>query len=410
MNNSACPHPPAVTQISIGRFHHFHLARQLEKHGMLKEIWTGYPRFILKTEECIAPEKIQTFPWLQTPYMARGRLGFRMPKAVDREWEWLARTTLDAHVSQRLTPGGTLIALSGSGLRSGTWTKQNGGRYFCDRGSSHIRFQDDILREEFARWKVPFSGIDPRVIAQEEAEYDMADNVSVPSGFAADSFVRMGYPREKLFVNPYGARLDRFRQAGEPVLGDFTILFVGNISLQKGFPYLLEAFARLRHPRKKLKVIGSMAPEIQALLTAHDLSQVEFIGTVPNAQLLQHYSTAHAMVLPSIQEGLAMVIGEALACGCPVVASEHTGGRDFFSDGVEGFIVPPRDVNALVQRLEALMQDEPMRQRMSEAALLCVAKIGGWDTYGGRWAERLATGNAGNAIAPSAQHHPGAPL
>ena len=384
------PSAIGVTQISIGRFHHFHLARQLEKRGMLKEIWTGYPRFKLKSEESIPPEKIQTYPWLQAPYMMRGKVGFNIPAAVVREWEWLGRITLDAHVSRRLVPGGTLIALSGSGLRSGTWTKHNGGRYFCDRGSSHIRFQDEILREEFARWKVPFVGIDPRVIAREEAEYEMADSVAVPSGFVADSFVRMGYPREKLFLNPYGARLERFRRVAEPELGDFTIVFVGQASLRKGFLYLLQAFAQLRHPRKKLKVIGSVAPDIRPLLAGHDLSQVEFLGTVPNELLLQHYSSAHVMVLPSIEEGFGMVIGEALACGCPVVASEHTGGRDFFSDGVEGFIVAPRDVNALVQRLETLMQDEPLRQRMSEAALRCVAKIGGWDAYGARWAAMLS--------------------
>jgi glycosyltransferase involved in cell wall biosynthesis len=96
------------------------------------------------------------------------------------------------------------------------------------------------------------------------------------------------------------------------------------------------------------------------------------------------------MVFPSIEDGFGMVIGEALACGCPVVASEHTGGRDFFSDGIEGFIVPPRDVDALVQRLESLIQDEPRRQRMSEAALKRVAAIGGWDAYGARWAGRLS--------------------
>jgi glycosyltransferase involved in cell wall biosynthesis len=145
----------------------------------------------------------------------------------------------------------------------------------------------------------------------------------------------------------------------------------------------------LRHPCKKLKVIGSVAPEIQPLLIDHDLSQVEFVGTVPNEQLPKHYSSAHVMVFPSIEDGFGMVIGEALACGCPVVASKHTGGSDLFSDGVEGFIVPPRDVDALVKRLEALMQDEPLRQRMSEAALRCVAEIGGWEAYGERWERRL---------------------
>lgn len=141
---------------------------------------------------------------------------------------------------------------------------------------------------------------------------------------------------------------------------------------------------------KKPKDIGPVAPKIQPLLASHDLSQVEFVSTEPNAQLLQHYSSAHVMVLPSIEEGLAMVIGEALACGCPVIASEHTGGRDFFSDSVNGFIVPHREVDLLVQWPEALMQDEPLRQRMSEAAVRRVTEIGGWDAYGARWVERLS--------------------
>lgn len=383
--------PPTVSLISIGRFHHFNLARQLEKHGLLREIWTGYPRFKLKSEHGIPPEKIRSYPWLQAPYMACGRLPFSIPATISREWEWQARTTLDKHVSRRLAPSGTLIALSGTGLHSGTWIKQNGGRYFCDRGSSHIRFQDAILREEYARWKIPYAGIDPRIIAREEAEYEMADNVSVPSSFVLDSFVRMGYPREKLFLNPYGARLERFQRVAEPERERFSILFVGNISLQKGFLYLLQAFLRLRHPHKHLKVIGTITPEIRPFLSRYDLRYVEFLGTVPNETLPLHYSSANAFVLPSIQEGLAMVLGEALACGCPVVASEHTGGRDLFSDGIEGFIVPPRNVDALVQRLEALIQDDALRQRMSKAALRRVAEIGGWNAYGERWSARLAS-------------------
>ena len=178
-------------------------------------------------------------------------------------------------------------------------------------------------------------------------------------------------------------------------------------AIAKRLHELADSPARLRHPNKKLKVIGSVAPEGQPLLAGHDLSQVEFVGMVPNAQLLQHYSSANAMVLPSIEEGLAMVIGEALACGCPVVASEHTGGRDFFSDGVEGFIVPPRDVDALVQRLEVLVQDESLRQRMSEAALQRVAEIGGWDMYGARWAARLGTANAPSSSVYEASHREG---
>ena len=382
-----------VTQISIGRFHHFHLARQLERRGLLREIWTGYPRFKLRSEQGIPADRIRTFPWLQAPYMARGRFGLRFPAWVDREWEWRARTTLDAHVARRLAPGTTLIALSGSGLRSGQRARQTGGRYFCDRGSSHIRFQDQILREEYARWQVPFAGIDPRVIAREEAEYAAADAVSVPSGFVADSFVAMGFPREKLFVNSYGARLDRFSKVAEPATDDFTVLFVGQAGLRKGFLYLLQAFARLRHLRKRLRVIGAVQPELKPLLAAQPLDNVEFLGVVPNDALPGHYSSAHVMVLPSIEEGLAMVMGEALACGCPVIASSHTGAGDLFTDGVEGFIVPPRSVDDLLLRLEQLAQDPALRERMSQTALARVASIGGWDDYGERWAQRLREGS-----------------
>ena len=343
----------------------------------------------MKFEEGIPAEKIRTFPWLQGPYMAKGRLGLPIPEMLDREWRWLSHVTLDGFVSKRIENGARLIALSGSGLKSGQTVKRTGGLYVCDRGSSHIRFQDRILREEYSRWKLPFPGIDPRVIAREEAEYSLSDYVSVPSDFAVDSFVEMGHPREKLFLNPYGATLERFRPESEPEPGNFRIIFVGQASIRKGFLYLLEAFNRLTHPRKQLCVIGSVSEDIKTLTARYDLTDVEFPGPVPNNQLVRHYSAAHVMVLPSIEDGFGMVIGEALACGCPVIASEHTGARNLFSDGAEGFIVPPRSVESLVRRLEMLIDDEPLRKRMSDAALTRVNRIGGWDAYGERWSQKL---------------------
>ena len=64
-----------VTQITPGRFHHFHLARQLQKYDLLDSLYTGYPKFKLKDEQGIPQEKIKTFPWIQTPYMKRSLLG-----------------------------------------------------------------------------------------------------------------------------------------------------------------------------------------------------------------------------------------------------------------------------------------------------------------------------------------------
>jgi glycosyltransferase involved in cell wall biosynthesis len=72
-----------------------------------------------------------------------------------------------------------------------------------------------------------------------------------------------------------------------------------------------------------------------------------------------------------------------------VLASTNTGGEDLFTDGVEGFIVPVRDVEALADRMQRLADDPALQQRMSEAALRRVRLIGGWSEYGDKWESLL---------------------
>jgi glycosyltransferase involved in cell wall biosynthesis len=96
-------------------------------------------------------------------------------------------------------------------------------------------------------------------------------------------------------------------------------------------------------------------------------------------------SRSHVLVLASVEEGLALVQGQAMACGCPVLATTATGCEDLFTDGVEGFIVPGRDTAALADRLQQLADDPALRQRISAAALQRVKSLGGWDRYGNQW-------------------------
>ena len=131
--------------------------------------------------------------------------------------------------------------------------------------------------------------------------------------------------------------------------------------------------------------MGAIAPEIAQLLPRLPKQHVEFLGSVPQAQLPAIMSSSHVMVLPSIEEGLALVQGQALACGCPVLATPNTGSEDLFSDGVEGFIVPVRDPAALADRLQLLADDPALQRRMSEAALARVKRLGGWRHYGDLW-------------------------
>ncbi|GHB62924.1 glycosyltransferase family 4 protein [Persicitalea jodogahamensis] len=371
-----------VTQISIGRFHHFHLARQLERFDLLQTIYTGYPKFKLKNEFGIPNSRIKTFPWIHAPYMKRGAIYLNRFSWLNKEWEWIDKQSLDKFVSRNISHPTILIALSGSGLSSGLKNQILGGKYICDRGSSHIRFQNEILEEEYRIWGYKFKGIDPRVIEKEEKEYDASNQITVPSEFVKQSFISMGVPATKLNKIPYGANLERFKKLLKTPSDKFRILWVGNVSIRKGFLYALEAFQNFKHPLKEFIVIGNLENEVRYLIKNRNLTHVKFLGTVPNSKLSEFYSTAHVFVLSSIEEGLAMVIGEALACGCPVIASTNTGAHDLVNDEVEGFIVPIRSADAILEKFEILAADKMIYESMSNAAILRVEKLGGWNTYG----------------------------
>ncbi|HTW45844.1 MAG TPA: glycosyltransferase family 4 protein [Acidobacteriaceae bacterium] len=383
-----------VIQAVSGTFHHFDLARELESLGYLKRIYSTFPWTRLQREG-VAREHVRTFPWIHAPLMGAFRY-VEVPRRIGTELALANVRLFDAWVASRLEECDAFVAISGSGLKTGGVAKRRGAKYVCDRGSSHIQYQKLVLEEEFARWGLAREVVDPRIVAREEAEYAQADAITVPSEFARRTFLEMGIAAEKLVKVPYGVRLDRFLKVGEPASGQFNVLFAGTVSIRKGIPYLLEAFNNFKHPRKKLRLAGPLEPEMRSLLSRFDLSDVEVLGRQPQDELARWMSQSHVMVLPSIEEGLALVQGQALACGCPLISSFNTGGEDLFSNGVEGFLVPIRSPEAICERLTQLADEPELRQRMSEAALMRVQSLGGWREYGrnyARFLERL-TGRA----------------
>ncbi|MDE2401332.1 MAG: glycosyltransferase [Burkholderiales bacterium] len=367
---------------TIGTFHSFDLARELHARQSLAAIFTGYPRFKLKGQQ-LPQDKIRTWPWLQAPYMAMPRRHL-LGDALIREWEWRSRVGLDAHVARHLPDCDVFVGLSGSALRSGQTARRRGAHYVCDRGSAHIRVQDTLLREESDRWGVPFKGVDPRMIEREEAEYAEADCITVPSSFSVRSFVDAGVPAQKVRLLPYGVNLNLFKPTGAPATNRFDVLYVGGMNLNKGIPYLLQAYQALQHPAKTLTFAGSVSPDFIQAMRSHGLwpNDIQLLGHVPQAKLKDLMSRSHAMVLASVQEGLALVQAQAMACGCVVIGTEHTGAQDLFADRKEGFIVPIRNSDAIASRLQLLADDGKLRAEMSRRALIRVQSAGGWRDYG----------------------------
>ena len=372
-----------IVQAVFGVFHHFELARELERRGHLSAIYSTFPWQRLKREG-VPSNKVQTFPWLHVPEYLLQRRGL-LSRRLDDHLGYANALAFDEWTLRRIPACDAFIAISGAGLKTGRLVQQRGGRFICDRGSSHQRYQERLVSEEYRRWGVHLPVSDIRDTLREEQIYETADAITVPSRFAARSFVESGVPAEKIRVIPYGVRLERFRRTGEPPADRLQILFAGSVGLRKGIPYLLEAFANVRHSAKRLYIAGAIHPDLKTVLGRLPQENVEFLGSVSQDRLVELMSTSHLMVLPSLEEGLALVQGQALACGCPVLCSTNTGGEDLFTDGVEGFIVPIRDVAAMTQRMQQIADDPALQSKMSEAALLRVRALGGWSEYGDQW-------------------------
>jgi starch synthase len=114
-----------------------------------------------------------------------------------------------------------------------------------------------------------------------------------------------------------------------------------------------------------------------------------FRGVLKGEALAQAYREASVFVLPTVEEGLALVLGEALSFGVPVIATDNSGAADLFESGREGFIVPIRDPAAITEKLQNLADDPALRERMSEAARGRAQTLQGWQSAGEKLVETL---------------------
>jgi alpha-maltose-1-phosphate synthase len=374
---NAHPHSLRIGVASTGRFHMFDLARQLAALGQRTRLFTGYPRF--KVDGDLRPITRTHARWAVAERLLAGAVPAWLRVRMFQDFgRWLDRS---------LPPTGLdiLDALEGSGLEAGRKVRDAGGVWICNRGSCHIRTQKWVLEEEYRRWgfALPKHFFPPQYVDRCLAEYEGADAIVVGSTFSGGTFVREGLPSAKIHVCPYGVDLSLFRPAPKRD-SRFRVLFVGTQSLRKGIGYLFEALRPLVNKSGvELCLIGHVQPETKALL---DRNADLFVhhGALPRAELFSYYSQASVLVLPSLEEGLALVQAQAMACGVPVIATPNTGAEDLFSDGVEGLLVPARSPAAIRDAIQWMMDNPARRDEMAEAALRRVGQLGGWDSYGRR--------------------------
>jgi glycosyltransferase involved in cell wall biosynthesis len=337
--------------ISVGgRFHAIRLAEQLYQAGLLERIITTKRWYVKR----IFPARYYTS--IPVPDYI-GMLIRRIPALVKRGYYSFIKDNLfDALARRYIPPCDIFHAWGNYALISMPYARKFGAKVVIERGSSHPKYQDDILREECEQFGVMVERAHPQIIEKGLKEIELADHVIIPSEFVRRSFLANGFPESKLSVIPYGIDLSGFyrEQKGDDV---FRVLFVGNIGVQKGVHYLLEAWKQLALPNAELVFIGSVEPGMQAMLDKYK-GLYTLTGHVPHEALRAWYGNASVFILPSLQEGSALVTYEAMACGLPSIVSVNTG--SIVRDGIDGYVIPIRDVDAIKEKL-LLLYDDPRR-------------------------------------------------
>jgi len=176
-------------------------------------------------------------------------------------------------------------------------------------------------------------------------------------------------------IDPRDLKLVRTREQVRKDLrlsqDSFVLIAIARMTQQKGHRFLLEAVTHLRDRIPKLRCLlagdGPLRPSLELQVKQlHIQDCVHFLGF--RTDVADLINTADIYVLPSLSEGMPMGILEAMALGCPVVASAVNGVPELVCDQVNGLLVPPADVAALTQALEKLCVDSDLRQNLGDSA------------------------------------------
>jgi glycosyltransferase involved in cell wall biosynthesis len=369
------------------KLHAFALAEQLNMNGLLDDFYTTYAsqkneflfRFVRRLDkEKIPLSKIHTNSTLAFPI---------------KFWQsriHIYNNIFDELVSKKIkkSKSQVFIGWSGMSLKTIRKAKMAGMKTIVERGSSHIEFQNEILTEEYARYGMRFKS-NPAVIKKELQEYAEADYISVPSNFVKKTFLDKGIQESKLFLNPYGVNLDFTVQKYEPARKSdiFRVLYLGALSFRKGLPYLFEALDLLTIPSDKYEVvfIGRPDDDFKSYCDKHKKENWKFLGHIDHYDLPANLRQTDVAVIPSIEDGFGMVIPQIMAGGIPVITTTNTGANDLIDDGVNGYIVPIRDAEAIARRIEALYNDPQKLAEVKIKASEIVLTGNTWNDYGNRY-------------------------
>jgi glycosyltransferase involved in cell wall biosynthesis len=403
----------AVTR--MGALFHYAIPRTVHKLGLLgrfyTDIWSGkgwgklleavpiglrpdsLKRLLGRHARDLPSDLVTAFPALAFRY------GLDRKRARSTAEELQVHMNAGRRFCERIIRHGlqdcnAVYSTNSQGLELLVHARQRGLRTMSEQTIAPYAFERKLLAEEqdrFPDWEAPLEPAREAVeafAARERQEWALCDLILCGSEFVKDAIRVVGGPADKCLVVPYGfdfpnhgSRITN-HESGRPL----RVLTMGTVCLRKGMPYVAQAAEALRG-QMTFRVVGPCRLKSAGLEELR--SVVELFGAVPRSEVRSHFEWADVFLFPSLCEGSATVCYEAMAAGLPVICTPNTG--SVVRDGQEGFLVPTRDVGAIVERLRQLGADRRLLAQMSEAAL-ARREFFTMEAYAKRLKQALTTG------------------
>lgn len=377
---------PKVLVAQLGARKHYQEPILFHQWGMLDRLYTDFysgnnliatflrqpkiygnlPKLCQKSLDRYDPSLNQTnvisFPWLGYKWAkARSKNSLRERSSLKI---WAFKEFCRHIISTNPTGIDTAYGFNGASLELFEYAKAKGMRCILDQTIAEPSLLHQLLLTEEQSWqdwsKSPFtvSKDDLELREREQREQDLADHIICGSNFVKESLMARGISAEKISVVNLGRCQDGQRsskqaksQTPKEQGKELKILFAGSVGLRKGIPYLLEALKQLKGEIPFVcKIAGSLDIQSERIDQYRDVAN--FLGRVSRSQMAELYNWADVFVLPSICEGSAMVTYEALNYGLPIITTHNTG--SIVRDGIDGFIVPICDADAIARKLLTL--------------------------------------------------------
>lgn len=201
------------------------------------------------------------------------------------------------------------------------------------------------------------------MIERERKEWDLADIILAPSNFVYESLIKAGVDEKKCKIVPYGVDINKFTYKDHHLKGNeevFNIFFAGHVGLRKGMHYLFKAINNVKTKNIRVKIAGNITLDKDYLSDLDD--RIELLGRIPRTEMASLYEWADLFVFPSLCEGSATVIYEAMLSGLPVITTPNAG--SIITNNIDGIILQLGDTKGLANTIDELANNNEVYNKL----------------------------------------------